>query len=64
MKVCFDVLGRHHVVGPEEYVNIAVKVCQHEPPLFKVSLEFIVLLWFYASIGVSGLIFYVQDIHQ
>jgi hypothetical protein len=27
-------------------------------------LEFVVLLWFYPFIGVSGLIIYVQDIHQ
>ena len=63
MKVCLDVVSRHSVVSLEEYVKMFVKVCQHEPPLLKASLEFVVLLWFYPCIGVSGLIVYVQDVH-
>jgi hypothetical protein len=53
VKVCLDVVSRHSVVSLEEYVKMFVKVCQHEPPLLK---AFVVLLWFYPCIGVSGLI--------
>ena len=64
MKLCLDMVSRHSIIGFEIYVNIFVKVCQHDPPLLKVSLEFVVLLWLYPCVRVSGLIIDFQDVHQ
>ena len=52
------------MIGCEIYVNMFVKVCQHEPPLLKVFLELVVLFWLYPCVRVSGLIIDVQDGHQ
>jgi hypothetical protein len=64
VKLCLDMVSRHSIILLEIYVNVLVEVCQHEPPLLKVSLEFVILLWFQLYGGVSGLFIDVQDVHQ
>jgi len=64
VKICFDMVSRHSIIGFEIHVNMFVKVCQHKPPLLKVSLEVVVLFWLYPCVIVSGLIIDVQDVHQ
>jgi hypothetical protein len=47
-------VSRHSIILLEIYVNVLVEVRQHDPPSLKVSLEFVILLWFQPYGRISG----------